>query len=54
MEDRESIEYTESVFLLLRHTHPETIMNCDLNMQQQAKSDGSSSQNGKKRKLRAL
>ena len=31
VEDRESIEYTESIFRLLR-AYPETIMNCNLNI----------------------
>ena len=49
--DRESVEFTESVYRLLK-AYPEMLMNCnDLNKKQQAKSDGCSSQKGKKRKL---
>ena len=48
--DRESIEYTESVFRLLQ-AYPETIMN--YNAQDRAKAGACSSQN-KKRKLDAV
>ena len=47
--DRESIEYTESVFLLLK-AYPETIMSGSMNMKQQVNSGERPSQNGKKRK----
>jgi len=50
VEDRESIEYTESVFRLLK-AYPETLMNYNGNMKQQGTSDRCSNQNGKKRKL---
>ena len=53
VEDRESIEYTESVFRLLR-AYPETVMNYNLDMKQQGTSDRCSNQNGKKRKLDAV
>eukprot|EP00984_Skeletonema_dohrnii_P010716 scaffold4201_cov76-Skeletonema_dohrnii-CCMP3373.AAC.3 len=53
VEDRESIEYTESVFRLLT-AYPETLMNCNGNMKQQGTSDRCSTQNGKKRKLCAV
>jgi hypothetical protein len=46
--DRESIEYTESIFRLLR-AYPEMIMIC--NAKQKAKSDGCSTQKGEKRKF---
>jgi hypothetical protein len=42
--DRESIEYTESVFRLLK-AYPETLVNIDMNMEPDA------TQNGKKRKV---
>eukprot|EP00986_Skeletonema_menzelii_P001125 scaffold304_cov80-Skeletonema_menzelii.AAC.19 len=51
VEDRESIEYTESVFQLLK-TYPETVMN--RNAKHQAKMAGSLSKNEKKRKLGAV
>jgi len=51
VEDRESIEYTESVFRLLR-AYPETVMNHNLDMKQEA--DTYATQNGKKRKLYAV
>mmetsp|Transcript_13253 Transcript_13253/g.21752 ORF Transcript_13253/g.21752 Transcript_13253/m.21752 type:complete len:177 (-) Transcript_13253:147-677(-) len=51
VEDRESIEYTESVFQLLK-TYPETVMN--RNAKHQAKTGGSLSKNEKKRKLGAV
>ena len=41
--DRESVEYTDSVFRLLK-AYPETVMNIDMNMKQQSKLDGCSSQ----------
>jgi ankyrin repeat protein len=47
--DRESVEYTESVFMLLT-AYPEAIMNYNAT-RQQANTAGCSSQNGKKRKL---
>ena len=52
--DRESIEYTESVFRLLR-AYPEMMMNCNVNLKRehQTTSDDCSSQNGKKRKSEA-
>ncbi|KAK1734101.1 ankyrin repeat domain-containing protein [Skeletonema marinoi] len=53
VEDRESIEYTESVFRLLK-AYPETVMNYNGNMKQQGTSDRCSTQNGKKRKLDAV
>jgi len=46
--DRESVEYTESIFRLLR-AHPETVMNCTVNMKQEAELEGCSSR--KKRKI---
>eukprot|EP00984_Skeletonema_dohrnii_P008975 scaffold3366_cov129-Skeletonema_dohrnii-CCMP3373.AAC.4 len=46
--DRDSVEYTESVFRLLT-AHPETLTYVD--MKQQGTSDRCSTQNGKKRKL---
>ncbi len=46
--DRESVEYTESVFRLLR-AYPETVMN--VNMNHEAKSGGCSSRGEKKRKV---
>eukprot|EP00984_Skeletonema_dohrnii_P018808 scaffold8881_cov93-Skeletonema_dohrnii-CCMP3373.AAC.1 len=53
VEDRESIEYTESVFRLLK-AYPEMVMNYNLDMKQQGTSDRCSTQNGKKRKLDAV
>jgi len=53
VEDRESIEYTESVFRLLK-AYPETVMNYNGNMKQQGTPDRCSKQNGKKRKLDAV
>mmetsp|Transcript_21240 Transcript_21240/g.32424 ORF Transcript_21240/g.32424 Transcript_21240/m.32424 type:complete len:521 (+) Transcript_21240:62-1624(+) len=53
VEDRESIEYTESVFRLLR-AYPETVMNYNLDLKQQGTSVRCSTQNGKKRKLDAV
>jgi len=50
VEDRESIEYTESIFRLLR-AYPEPIVN--YNAKQQAKLDCCSSQNVKMRKMGA-
>jgi len=47
--DRESVEYTETVFRLLT-AYPEAIMNYNAT-RQQANRAGYSSQNGKKRKL---
>ena len=54
VQDRESVEYTESIFRLLK-AYPETVMSCNvnLNMKQQAKSEGFPCQNVKKRKLGA-
>jgi len=49
--DRGSVEYTDSVFRLLK-AHPETIMNCSMNMIQPA--DTYATQNEKKRKLDAV
>jgi len=49
--DRDSVEYTDSVFRLLK-AYPETIMNCSMNMIQPA--DTYANQNGKKRKLDAV
>eukprot|EP00984_Skeletonema_dohrnii_P023523 scaffold12609_cov132-Skeletonema_dohrnii-CCMP3373.AAC.8 len=49
--DRDSVEYTDSVFRLLK-AYPETIMNCSMNMVQPA--DTYANQNGKKRKLDAV
>eukprot|EP00984_Skeletonema_dohrnii_P014838 scaffold6323_cov118-Skeletonema_dohrnii-CCMP3373.AAC.3 len=49
VEDRESVEYTESVFRLLK-AYPETVIDCIVNMKQQIKSEDYPSQNGKKRK----
>eukprot|EP00574_Skeletonema_japonicum_P012914 CAMPEP_0201737164 /NCGR_PEP_ID=MMETSP0593-20130828/41658_1 /ASSEMBLY_ACC=CAM_ASM_000672 /TAXON_ID=267983 /ORGANISM="Skeletonema japonicum, Strain CCMP2506" /LENGTH=304 /DNA_ID=CAMNT_0048231079 /DNA_START=50 /DNA_END=964 /DNA_ORIENTATION=- len=46
--ERESIEYTESVYRLLK-AYPEMVMNCNTRLQ--AKVDSCSSQNVKKRKL---
>jgi hypothetical protein len=46
--NRESVECTESVFRLLK-SYPETVMNCVVNMKQEAKLDGCSSR--KKRKF---
>mmetsp|Transcript_31364 Transcript_31364/g.53138 ORF Transcript_31364/g.53138 Transcript_31364/m.53138 type:complete len:144 (+) Transcript_31364:1253-1684(+) len=51
VEDRESIEHTESVFRLLT-AYPETLTYVD--MKQQGTSDRCSTQNGKKRKLDAV
>ena len=51
VEDRESVEYTDSVFRLLQ-VYPEMIMN--YNAQDQAKTSACSSQNEKKRKLDAV
>ncbi len=48
--DRESIEYTESIFRLLK-AYPETIMNCIVNVKQEARWDDCSSQNANKRKF---
>eukprot|EP00985_Skeletonema_marinoi_P018455 scaffold10306_cov75-Skeletonema_marinoi.AAC.16 len=48
VEDRESIEYTESVFRLLK-AYPEMVMNYNGNMKQPA--DADANQNGKKRKF---
>eukprot|EP00984_Skeletonema_dohrnii_P021402 scaffold10679_cov99-Skeletonema_dohrnii-CCMP3373.AAC.7 len=53
VEDRESIEYTESVFRLLR-AYPETVMNYNVDMKHPAAADRCSNQNGKKRKLDAV
>mmetsp|Transcript_22145 Transcript_22145/g.34761 ORF Transcript_22145/g.34761 Transcript_22145/m.34761 type:complete len:517 (-) Transcript_22145:181-1731(-) len=50
VEDRESVEYTESVFQLLK-AYPEMIMNCNMSTKQQVTPVDFSSQNGKKRKL---
>jgi len=52
--DRESIEYTESIFRLLK-AYPEMMMNCTVNLkrEQQTTSDDCSSRNGKKRKFDA-
>eukprot|EP00984_Skeletonema_dohrnii_P030062 scaffold21178_cov98-Skeletonema_dohrnii-CCMP3373.AAC.2 len=51
VEDRESIEYTESVFRLLK-AYPEAIMVMNIDMQQQQPASASCpSQNGKKRKF---
>ena len=47
--DRESIEYTGSIFRLLK-AHPETIMSGSMNTKQQVTSGERPSQNGKKRK----
>ena len=47
--DRESVEYTDSIFWLLK-AHPETIMNGSMNMKEQVTSEERPSQNGKKRK----
>eukprot|EP00985_Skeletonema_marinoi_P019441 scaffold11145_cov104-Skeletonema_marinoi.AAC.6 len=54
VQDRESVEYTESVFRLIK-AYPETVMSCivNMNMKQQAKSEDFPSQNVKKRKLGA-
>eukprot|EP00984_Skeletonema_dohrnii_P019456 scaffold9295_cov75-Skeletonema_dohrnii-CCMP3373.AAC.7 len=49
VEDRESIEYTESVFRLLK-AYPEAVMNYDM-QQQQSAAASCPSQNGKKRKF---
>eukprot|EP00985_Skeletonema_marinoi_P000356 scaffold126_cov142-Skeletonema_marinoi.AAC.12 len=49
MLDRESVEYTESVFRLLK-AYPETVIDCIVSMKQQIKSEDYPSQNGKKRK----
>eukprot|EP00984_Skeletonema_dohrnii_P023521 scaffold12609_cov132-Skeletonema_dohrnii-CCMP3373.AAC.6 len=49
--DRESIEYTDSVFRLLT-AYPDTLMNYTLDMKQPA--DTYATQNGKKRKLDAV
>ncbi|KAK1734171.1 hypothetical protein QTG54_015174 [Skeletonema marinoi] len=49
VQDRESVEYTESVFRLLK-AYPETVIDCIVNMKQQIKSEDCPSQNGKKRK----
>eukprot|EP00984_Skeletonema_dohrnii_P018794 scaffold8870_cov126-Skeletonema_dohrnii-CCMP3373.AAC.1 len=53
VEDRDGIEYTESVFRLLK-AHPETVMSYNGNRKQQCTSDRCSNQNGKKRKLDAV
>ena len=51
VEDRESIEYTESVFRLLK-AYPETVMNICINTKQQTSSSAACpSLNGKKRKF---
>ncbi len=50
--DRESEEYTESVFLLLS-AYPESIMNYNVE-QQPSSTAGRSSQNGKKRNSSAM
>eukprot|EP00984_Skeletonema_dohrnii_P019435 scaffold9286_cov79-Skeletonema_dohrnii-CCMP3373.AAC.3 len=54
--DRESIEYTESIFRLLK-AYPEMMLNSDVNLKKehhpQTTSDNCSSQNGKKRKFGA-
>ena len=52
--DRESVEYTESVFRLLK-AYPEMMMNCTVNLKREhhTTSDDFSSQNGKKRKFDA-
>ena len=52
VEDRESVEYTESVFRLVR-AYPETVMNIDLNVKQQQSTDSKdcTSHGGKKRKF---
>ena len=47
--DRESVEYTESIFRLLK-AYPETVMSIGMQKQQSAP-DTCSSQNGKKRKF---
>eukprot|EP00984_Skeletonema_dohrnii_P025454 scaffold14617_cov113-Skeletonema_dohrnii-CCMP3373.AAC.3 len=52
VQDRESVEYTESIFRLLK-AYPETVMSCNVNMKQQAKSEDFPCQNVKKRKLGA-
>eukprot|EP00985_Skeletonema_marinoi_P001589 scaffold637_cov173-Skeletonema_marinoi.AAC.8 len=49
VEDRESVEYMESVFRLLK-AYPETVIDCIVNMKQQIKSEDYPSQDGKKRK----
>ena len=49
VEDRESIEYTESVFRLLK-AYPETVMDYFVDMNKQAKAGGCSPLNEKKRK----
>ena len=49
VEDRDSVEYTESVFRLLK-AYPETVIDCIVNMKQQFKLEDYPSQNGKKRK----
>ena len=51
VEERESVEYIESVFRLLK-AYPETIMN--YSAKQQANTSGSSTENEKKRKLGAV
>ena len=48
VEDRESIEYTEGIFRLVK-AYPETVMNYNGNMKQPADTDAN--QNGKKRKF---
>jgi hypothetical protein len=45
--DRESVEYTESIFRLLK-AYPETVMNCIANVKKEAKSDYCSTQNVKR------
>eukprot|EP00984_Skeletonema_dohrnii_P005913 scaffold2096_cov107-Skeletonema_dohrnii-CCMP3373.AAC.2 len=51
VEDREGIEYTESVFRLLK-AYPEMVMVMNIDMQQQQSASATcSSQNGKKRKF---
>ena len=49
-EDRESIEYTESVYRLLR-ANPEMIMGIDVRMMQSSSTSSLPCQSGKKRKL---
>ena len=48
--DRESVEYMECVFRLLK-AYPETVMSIGINMKQQSTSEVCSSQHGKKRKF---
>jgi hypothetical protein len=49
--DRDSVEYTDSVFRLLK-AYPDTLMNYNFDMKQPA--DAYATQNGKKRKLDAV